>query len=99
MSNEIAGVKVGDVIVASSVLGEICGRLKEIKERSIIVESGRLFVPSGDGANGGFCPSVAMLSKPELDIVELQLAMVLSVTPVHPQIEKGWVEYTSGIIV
>ena len=96
---ELAGVKVGDVIVCVSIVGEICGRLKEIKESSVVLESGRLFIPGRDSSSGGFSPSVGMIVKPLMDVVEVQLGGVVSVCPCHPEIEAAWIEYTTGIIV
>ena len=97
---ELVSVQVGDIVVCLTMLGEICGRLKEIKEGSVVLTSGRLFVPSAEGGQGGgFAPSIGMTVQQEMDLVELQLGLVLSVCPAHEAIAAGWTEITSSIIV
>ena len=96
---ELVSVEVGDIVVCLTMLGEICGRLKEIKESSVVLTSGRLFVPAAEGGQGGFAPSIGMTVQQEMDLVELQLGLVLSVCPAHEAIAAGWTEITSSIIV
>jgi hypothetical protein len=99
MSNEVAGIKVGDVCVAITLVGEIAGRLKEVKDGSVVFADARLFIPSANDQSGGFSSGVSMTGKVNLDLMEINLSSVVAVIPAHPDIEKGWMEMTSGIIV
>ena len=89
----------GEIVTIVSMMGELVGRLKEETTDSYVLEDPRLFVPSGDGQNGGFSPGLCMTGKIELTEAKINKAVVLTVVPSHKSIEDGWRQATSGIVV
>lgn len=89
----------GEVVTLVTIMGEVVGRLKEEDDQGFVVESPRLFVPSGEGAQGGFAPGVSMTGLQDLKEAHFNRGVVLTVIPSHEVIEKSWIEITSGLIV
>ena len=92
-------MKNGDVVVIVSMMGEIVGRLTGEDDLTVTVSNPRLFVPAREGSAGGFAPGVCMTGKQDLDGVTVNRAVILCVVPCHHDIEAGWVEATSGIVL
>ena len=90
---------VGNVVTVVTILGEIVGRCKAENDVSLTLESPRLFVPAQGDASGGFAPGLCMTGKVNLDEAVLNKSVLLTVVPSHQQIESGWREATSGVIV
>ena len=88
----------GEVVSIVTMMGEIVGRLKEETSTGYVVESPRLFVP-GDQNQGGFAPGVSMTGKQEPNESTINKAVVLTVVQTHPDVEAGWVQATSGIVL
>lgn len=91
-------MKNGEVVTLVTMLGEVVGRLKEETDTGYVVESPRLFVPGQDG-KGGFAPGLSMTGKQDLSEALINKHVVLSVIPSHSEIEAGWIEVTSGLII
>jgi hypothetical protein len=90
--------KKNDVVTAVTMLGEVVGKYLEEDDTSFTLGDPRLFVPGQDG-KGGFAPGLSMTGSQELNEAKINKAVCLSVIPSHPEIEAGWREITSGIIV
>jgi len=87
-----------DVVTAVTMLGEVVGKFLEEDDTTITLGDPRLFVPGQDG-KGGFAPGLSMTGAQELSEAKINRAVCLSVIPAHPEIEAGWREITSGLIV
>jgi hypothetical protein len=87
------------VVTVVSMMGELCGRIKDETDTTVTLESPRLFVPGQDASGGGFAPGVSMTGAQDLKTATINKSVILTVIPAHESIVKGWVEYTSGIIV
>ena len=92
-------MKKGDVVTIVSMMGEVVGRLVEETDLSVTVSNPRLFVPAREGSAGGFAPGVCMTGQQDLEKVSINQTVVLCVVPSHTDIEAGWVEATSGIVL
>ena len=92
-------MKKGEVVSVVSMMGEVVGRLVEETDLSVTLSNPRLFVPAREGSAGGFAPGVCMTGKQDLDGVTVNRAVILCVVPCHHDIEAGWVEATSGIVL
>ena len=92
-------MKKGDVVTIVSMMGEVVGRLVEENELVVSLADPRLFVPAREGSSGGFAPGVCMTGQLNLDEVSVNRSVILCVVPSHPDIEAGWREATSGIVV
>lgn len=89
----------GDVVTLVTMMGEVIGRLKSSDDISVELESPRLFVPDPSGAgNGGLAPGVSMTGVQDPNESTFNRSVILTVTPTHPEIEKAWIQATSGII-
>jgi hypothetical protein len=88
----------GEVVTLVTMMGEVVGRLKEETTSGYVLDSPRLFVPGSEG-KGGFAPGLSMTGKQDLNEAELNKSVVLCIIPSHPEIEAGWIEVTSGLIV
>jgi hypothetical protein len=90
--------KKNDVVTAVTMLGEVVGKLLDEDNTTITLGDPRLFVPGQDG-KGGFAPGLSMTGQQDLSEAKINRAVCLSVIPSHPEIEAGWREVTSGIII
>ena len=88
----------GNVVTLVTMMGEVVGRLKEETSSGYVLESPRLFVP-GEGNAGGFAPGLSMTGKQEPSEAIINKAVTLTVTQTHPDVEAGWVQATSGIVL
>ena len=91
MSNEIKTVV--------TMKGEIVGRIKAEDEKTVTLESPRLFVPAQDQQGGGFAPGLSMTGVQDLNEATLNKSVVLTIVETHETVASGWVSATSGIIV
>jgi hypothetical protein len=87
------------VVTVVSMMGELCGRIKDETDTTVTLESPRLFVPGQDASGGGFAPGASMTGAQDLKEATFNKSVILTIIPAHESIVKGWVEYTSGIIV
>ena len=88
-----------DVVTVISMMGEIVGRIEDETGTTVTLASPRLFVPGQDASGGGFAPGVSMTGAQDLKTATINKSVILTIIPAHESIVKGWVEYTSGIIV
>ena len=89
----------GEVVTIVSMMGEVVGRLKEETDNAYVVESPRLFVPAPDSSAGGFAPGLSMTGKQNINQASINKAVVLTVLPTHHDVEAGWLQATTGIVV
>ena len=89
----------GDVVTVVTMMGEVVGRLKEETSTGYVIESPRLFVPAPDSSAGGFAPGLSMTGKQDLSDATVNKSVVLTVIPTHHDVEAGWIQATSGIVV
>ena len=89
----------GEVVTLVTMMGEVVGRLKEETEHGYVVDSPRLFVPAPDSSAGGFAPGLSMTGKQNTDQAVINKTVTMTVVPTHHDVEAGWIEITSGIIV
>ena len=92
-------MKTGDVVTLVTMMGEVIGRLKEETDTGYVVDSPRLFVPAPDSSAGGFAPGLSMTGKQDLAQATINKNVVLTVIPVHHDVEAGWITATSGLVV
>jgi hypothetical protein len=92
-------MKKGDVVTLVTMMGEVVGRLKEENDSGYVVGSPRLFVPAPDSSAGGFAPGLSMTGKQDLSEAEINKSVVLTVIPTHHDVEAGWLQATTGIVV
>ena len=88
-----------EVVTIVTMMGEVVGRLKDETSNGYVVESPRLFVPAPDSSAGGFAPGLSMTGKQDLPEAVINKSVVLTVIPVHHDVEAGWITATSGIVV
>jgi hypothetical protein len=88
-----------NVVTVISMMGEIVGRIEDETDTTVTLASPRLFVPGQDASGGGFAPGVSMTGAQDLKTATINKSVILTIIPAHESIVKGWVEYTSGIIV
>ena len=89
----------GEVVTLVTMMGEVVGRLKEETEHGYVVDSPRLFVPAPDSSAGGFAPGLSMTGKQNIDQAVINKAVTMTVVPTHHDVEAGWHQATSGIVV
>jgi len=85
-----------EVVSVVTSNGDIVGKLKQATDSMVILEDPRGFVQTQDGV--GFAPSVSIGCDHELPEVTFNMAMVLTITKTHEEIEKAWRQQTSGIV-
>ena len=85
-----------EVVSVVTSNGDIVGKLKQATDSMVILEDPRGFVQTQDGV--GFAPSVSIGCDHELSEVTFNMAMVLTITKTHEEIEKAWRQQTSGIV-
>lgn len=86
---------IDSVVCVVTPNGDIIGKLLESSETSLLLESPRGFMQTEKGF--GFLPSVSV-GCAEVKEARYILAMVLTVTAAHPEIEKAWRQATTGLI-
>ena len=89
----------GEIVTVVSMMGEVVGRVKEMDDNSVTLESPRLFVPAQDQNGGGFAPGVSMTGEQDLDEGKFNLNVALTVVKTHEAVSKGWVQATSGLVL
>ncbi len=87
------------VVTVVSMMGEVVGELKDETDTTITLKKPRLFVPDQGNNGGGFAPGASMTGAQELDEAVFNKSVVLTIIPTHEAVTKGWIEYTSSIIV
>ena len=85
------------VVTVLTPLGEMIGRLESIDTTSVTLKDPRLFVSQDGGA--GFAPGVCMTGQTNPSEVTYQLTNVIAIVESHEDIEKGWQQQTSGIVL
>ena len=88
----------GEVVTVLTMMGEVIGRLKEETSTGYVIESPRLFVP-GEDNRGGFAPGLSMTGSQEPGQATINKAVTLTVLKTHSDVEAGWVQATSGIVI
>ena len=86
----------GEIVSVVTSNGDVVGKLKQATDSMVILEDPRGFVQTQDGV--GFAPSVSIGCDHELPEVTFNMAMVLTITKTHEEIEKAWRQQTSGIV-
>jgi len=86
----------GEVVSVVTPNGDVVGKLRNVEDTHVVVEDPRGFVQTQDGV--GFAPSVSIGCDHELPEVTFNMAMVLTITKTHEEIEKAWRQQTSGIV-
>lgn len=76
--------------------GDVIGKLKDVTETSVTLADPRGFVQTHEGV--GFAPSVSLGCDHEPSEVTFNMAMVITITKTHQEIEKAWRQQTSGIV-
>jgi hypothetical protein len=85
------------VVTVLTPLGEMIGRLESVDTTSVTLKDPRLFI-SQDGG-GGFAPGISMTGEMNPKEVTYQLNNVIAILKSHDDIEKGWQQATSGIVL
>ena len=88
----------GEVVTVLTMMGEVIGRLKEETSTGYVIDNPRLFVP-GDQNQGGFAPGLSMTGSQEPSEATINKTVTLTVLKTHPDVEAGWVQATSGIVI
>jgi hypothetical protein len=89
----------GEIVTVVSMMGEVVGRMKDLGDTTVTLESPRLFVPAQDQNGGGFAPGLSMTGEQDLNEATLNLSVVLAIVPTHEAVAKGWVSATSGLVL
>ena len=87
-----------EVVTLVTPVGEIVGRLSKVDDESLTLSNPRLFVHGGE-EGAGFAPGVSMTGEPNPSSVTFVLQNVFSVVKTHADIERGWQQATSGIVL
>lgn len=89
----------GQVVTLITPVGEMIGRLKSETTNTMVLKDPRLFVTGGaDGSGSGLAPGICMTGETNPTEVEFQKSGIVGVVKTHPDLEKGWMQATSGII-
>ena len=88
----------GEVVTVLTMMGEVIGRLKEETSTGYVITNPRLFVP-GEDNRGGFAPGLSMTGEQEPSEATINRALALTVVKTHADVEAGWVQATSGIVL
>lgn len=86
----------GEIVSVVTPNGDVVGKLKSVTDSMAVLEDPRGFVQTAEGV--GFAPSVSIGCDHELSEVTFNMAMVLTITKTHSEIEKAWRQQTSGIV-
>lgn len=87
----------GEICTVVTIMGEIVGRIKEIDNAFVTVESPRLFVNTAEGM--GFAPGVCASGEHDAKEISINMHSIVTITKTHAEIERGWVQQTSGIVI
>ena len=88
---------VNDVVTLLTPVGEIVGRFKSQTDTRITLDSPRTFVQTEQGM--GFAPGICMTGKHNIDSAEINKGMVVSMIPSSDEVEKAWMQATSGLVL
>lgn len=86
-----------EVVVVVTNMGEIVGRMSEETETSVTLKHPRLFLQQGEQA--GLVPGVSASGAENPSELTFYKSMIITITKPNPQIESGWQQQTSGIII
>lgn len=86
-----------DVVTLVTAGGEMVGRLKSENDTSITLESPRAFVQTEQGV--GFAPSVCLTGEREPKEITYNRAAVILMCKTATEVEKMWVQASSGIVL
>ena len=88
------------VTLVTNMQSEIIGRVKEIDDTTVTLESPRLFVPAQqEGGSPGFAPGICMTGITEPSELVFNKSAILTLCVPHPDIASAWQSATSGIIM
>ena len=88
---------VGTLVTLVTAGGEMVGRYLGEDDDSIKVENPRAFVQTEKGV--GFAPSVCLTGKREPEMVSFGKYQVILIVETNPEIEKLWLQATTGLVV
>jgi len=77
--------------------GEMVGRFIHEDDEIIVLENPRAFVQTEKGV--GFAPSVCLTGRPKPESVGFYKAGVILATPTSAEVEKLWIQATTGLVV
>ena len=86
-----------NVMTVVTPAGEMVGRIKEETDTYIVMESPRAFIQSPEGM--GFAPGVCMTGEANPREVTFQKAQVILISKSSDQVEKAWLQQTSGLVL
>jgi len=89
--------EVGTLVTLVTAGGEMVGRYIGQDEDSIQIESPRAFVQTEQGV--GFAPSVCLTGKREPEMVAFSKYQVILIVETNAEIEKLWLQATTGLVV
>lgn len=90
-------MKKGDVVAVVNMAGEYVGRLKDEGAEKLILANPRMVVNGEHGL--GFAHGICVTGEHNPNTVAFYTAGIVFVTPVNAEIEKAYVQATSGIII
>ena len=104
MSDEEAVVEVEEEVDPTGVLftlvtagGEMVGSFMHEDDEIIVLEKPRAFVQTEKGV--GFAPSVCLTGQAKPESVGFYKSGVILATPTSNEVEKLWIQATTGLVV
>ena len=88
---------INEIVTLITTVGEIVGRVKDIDDSVVTLESPRLFVHNGDSA--GFAPGISMTGESNPKLVSFSRGSVLAILKSDEQAANAWIQATSGIVL
>jgi len=88
---------INQVVVVVTNMGEIVGRVSEETEQYVKLKNPRLFLQQGEKA--GFVPGVSAAGSVDPTELKFYKSMIITICDPNPEIENGWQQQTSGIIL
>lgn len=86
-----------DVVTLVTAGGEMVGRLKEENDAGVTLESPRAFVQTEKGV--GFAPSVCLTGVREPEEITFGRGGVILMCKTSDEVEKLWLQSTTGLVV
>ena len=88
---------INEVVTVLSNTGEIVGRLEKVGERYLTLKEPRLFVMGEQGT--GFAQGISLTSQMNPPSADIQMSSVITVLPSNQEVQEGWMQQTSGIVM
>ena len=90
-------IRKGDVVAVVNMAGEYVGKFNDESPTKLTLDDPRMIVNAPEGL--GFAHGICVTGVANARSAEFYTAGIVFVTAVNPEIEKAYIEATTGIII